>query len=730
MKKWALVPLAFALTLITVVILAHPSRAQTPSGTVYYVDFSGGNDAASGTTPESAWKHAPGDPEATGNPGAVDLQPGDSVSFKGGVVYRGNISINASGSDGSPITFRGNGWGEAKAVIDGSAAMTTPWAPCPSQAACGDNPNWHHLYYTAAPTGTTFAEGFFEDASFIWQAQDPNPDDPFYYDRIDDFRVIPLDDPSVSQTRTSITDPRHFAQSDPGFWDGAYVAVWRIPNVTVIKKITSFDPATHTITHEDLGGDIYTDRDTYYAVLNHLSVLDRPGEYVLDENLGRFYVWPGDSRHPDQHAYSVNQGGTAIYANGRHHLIIEGFDIQKFTFGIRAIGDDASHVTIRDNHVHLLRSNDWYALQVSGADMVVENNAVTDCQRAVGILAGGEHITVKENLVQRTSRQGIWFMGVEHGAILENQVFDIKGTHSNGISVYLHHKDILVAGNHVWDTNLALTYHGDDDPDVVNNLIIYNNLFENSAYSWGKGMRGVTVLNNTFVGGIFMPDEDRDVVFANNITHGGGGGARSYNLYTGLSWNQQPRYGWAPGPGEIVDWDPATEQYEPIDAEEVFVDPDGDYHLIPGSLAADSGTDVTNYLPDATTFPDVDLAVDMDGNTRPWGAGFDMGAFEFVPALVLRGAPADRAIRLSWTVNTTLPVTSTWQLDYESEGDTSLVPPLSLPHATRAHTLSGLTNGLWYTVTLRSMLGSNVVLADAVRVMPTGQFVHLPLVLR
>ena len=321
-------------------------------------------------------------------------------------------------------------------------------------------------------------------------------------------------------------------------------------------------------------------------------------------------------------------------------------------------------------------------------------------------------------------------MGVEHGAILDNRVVDIKGTHSNGISVYLHHHDILVAGNHVWDTNLALTYHGNDDPDFVNNLIIYNNLLENSVHSWGKGMRGVTVLNNTFVEGIFMSDEDRDVIFANNITNGGGGGARSHNIYTGLSWNQQPRYGWAPGPGELVGWNPVTEQYEPINPENVFVDPDGDYHLSADSLAINSGTNVTGHLPDPAEFPDVDLSVDLEGNPRPWGAGWDIGVYEFVPDLVLHGAPADRAIRLSWTVNTTLPVTSTWQLDYESDTGTLLIPPLSFSHTVRSHTLPSLTNGVWYTVTLRSMVGSNAVLADSVRVMPTDQFAYLPLVLR
>ena len=279
------------------------------------------------------------------------------------------------------------------------------------------------------------------------------------------------------------------------------MAVWRIPNVTVIVKITDFDPGSHTITHEDLDGDIYTDRDTYYAVLNHLVRTGparriRPGR-KLGPSISSGRGTPVTPTRTRTRSSRVERASTA---NGRHHLIIEGFDVRKFTLGMRAIGDQASHVTIRNNHVHLLRSNNWYALQVNGTDMLVEANAVTDCQRAVGILAGGENITVRNNLVKRTSRQGIWLMGVEHGEILDNRVVDIKGTHSNGISVYLHHQDILVAGNHVWDTNLALTYHGNNDPDFVNNLIIYNNLLENSVHSWGNGMRGVTVLNNTFCG--------------------------------------------------------------------------------------------------------------------------------------------------------------------------------------------------------------------------------------
>ncbi|MDY7075301.1 MAG: hypothetical protein SXV54_00110 [Chloroflexota bacterium] len=50
--------------------------------------------------------------------------------------------------------------------------------------------------------------------------------------------------------------------------------------------------------------------------------------------------------------------------------------------------------------------------------------------------------------------------------------------------------------------------------------------------------------------------------------------------------------------------------------------------------------------------------------------------------------------------------------------------------STRAYTLTGLTNYVWYTVTLNGMLGSASFLADTVRVKPTDVFVYLPLVLR
>ena len=100
------------------------------------------------------------------------------------------------------------------------------------------------------------------------------------------------------------------------------------------------------------------------------------------------------------------------------------------------------------------------------------------------------------------------------------------------------------------------------------------------------------------------------------------------------------------------------------------------------------------------------------------------------PALVLNGAPAGQAIHLTWTVNATLPVTSTWQLAYDGPSGDQSSPITGIISPTRAYTLTGLTNYTWYIVTLNGMLDSTAFLTDTVTVMPTDIFVYLPLVLR
>jgi len=107
-----------------------PSSAEQ-AGITYYVDYAAGNDANPGTSPSAPWKHAPGDPAATGVPSTTTLLPGTTVEFRGGVAYNGTIVLHWSGRSGAPVTYDGNAggtYGTGRAVVDGLGRSLGPLA--------------------------------------------------------------------------------------------------------------------------------------------------------------------------------------------------------------------------------------------------------------------------------------------------------------------------------------------------------------------------------------------------------------------------------------------------------------------------------------------------------------------------------------------------------------------------------------------------------------------------
>lgn len=69
----------------------------------YYVS-SIGSDASDGLTPDSAW-------QTISKVNAANLQPGDSVLFRRGDVWRQMLQPATSGTAGNPITFGAYGTG-------------------------------------------------------------------------------------------------------------------------------------------------------------------------------------------------------------------------------------------------------------------------------------------------------------------------------------------------------------------------------------------------------------------------------------------------------------------------------------------------------------------------------------------------------------------------------------------------------------------------------------------
>jgi len=107
------------------------------------------------------------------------------------------------------------------------------------------------------------------------------------------------------------------------------------------------------------------------------------------------------------------------------------------------------------------------------------------------------------------------------------------------------------------------------------------------------------------------------------------------------------------------------------------------------------------------------------------GMAPDLGAYEVAPELELRGSSMDQAITLAWSVTAFLPITTTWQIDYDGPPGNQTPPITGIPADTRAYILTVLTNYQWYTISLAT---DPPLLTATVTVMPTDHLVYLPFV--
>ncbi len=141
-----------------------------------------------------------------------------------------------------------------------------------------------------------------------------------------------------------------------------------------------------------------------------------------------------------------------------------------------------------------------------------------------------------------------------------------------------------------------------------------------------------------------------------------------------------------------------------------------DFHLKLASPAVDAGL----------ALPQVDL--DFDRVHRPQLGGWDIGAFEFRPQVLLSGKAGDGHIDLAWQVSMTPAPGLTWRIDYTPNDGALPSPVTGIANAARAFTLDGLTNATLYTVALTGVDGGTAVYSDTLRLMPGGNVMYMPIV--
>lgn len=417
------------------------------------------------------------------------------------------------------------------------------------------------------------------------------------------------------------------------------------------------------------GDTVYVKQGTYnerVIVKNSGS----PGKYIT------FAAYPGNSATIDGSGISMDKSNGLFQITGKQYIRVSGLRVVNSAHeGIRVQGPGTSNIIIEKNYIYGTSGSGISAWGVVGSgncapncaydgivNIVIDGNELNnvftgkngDVGEEISIAMGVDTFEVKNNHIhdglnsQSDVGQGIGGegidakQGVRNGKIYNNQVHNLKRPARATVGIYIGEWDrstynIDVFNNVVHDIDGYGIMVGTERGGPVDSIRIYNNVVYNNlrdgviidSYGQPHGpISNVKIVNNVAYGNGLEPGRGGIVVFDNNaknvvvrnnivsknrefqisVPSGSSNIATSNNLidgYRGFAWSiYKETYG---GPNSVTG-DPR------------FVNPgNADFHLSGSSPAIDKGT--------STDAPNADL----DGNARPKGAGYDIGAFEYVP---------------------------------------------------------------------------------------------------
>lgn len=381
-----------------------------PGESVRYIDFESGNDANDGLTKQTPWKHHPWDPKAGGK--AMACKGPHTYVFKQGVIYRGEMNANESGSVEAPIILtRDPSWGDGPAVICGSEAVTlwkkgadnqlTPepenvwyvdldWAPrnvwmvakdgAVTRVALARTPNW-----------TITDRDDIKSNWWSWK----NPDKPF-----DNYATI------NGQRRHLAFDKEDINESKPqDYYEGATIWTTKgwVMGSPFPAKVLAVDRANGSLAFPGQwgGGPSYKIiRGCRYYLEDKPHYLDSPGEFWFDKKRsgGRLYVrLPGD-QDPNKAHVEVAKRIRMIDSRGMSHVHINGltFRFTNVYWKLTAAPYWVSHESI-DTEPGCVR------LLGSGTDIAVTHCIFEHVHRGVRLKAVGnqdaiDRVAVNDNV--------------------------------------------------------------------------------------------------------------------------------------------------------------------------------------------------------------------------------------------------------------------------------------------------------------------------------------------
>jgi hypothetical protein len=434
----------------------------------------------------------------------------------------------------------------------------------------------------------------------------------------------PTPAPTVAPTVTPASAPAPASGSGPTY----YVAT----NGNDGNSGSSSSPwrtIQHAADSVSAGATVYVMGGTYNEKVT-MKNSGSSGNYIT------FAAYPGQTVTIDGTGISLNYDGL-IRMDGVSYIKISGFHIVHSTFMGVMISGGASNIIVQNNYINDISSS---ALLAQDASYITyDGNEVTNAQTMKGL--GGQtnenvniirtnNFEIKNNHVYNNPNfESIDVKeGSSYGSIHHN---DISGVHSAGIYIDAQGKNsqnIDIYQNKVHDSQesgargIAI---GVESSGSAKNMRVYDNVV------WGMGAIGIVAGTSYSAGAVDNIAVVNNVVYNNGLADSWGGGIKiEYSSATNMrirnniaSQNRNTQIDNAAGgnaavTNNLVDGSGGTTGDSSVTGSPQFVDPsNGNFHIQSTSPAIDKGT--------STDAPNVDF----DGNSRPKGAGYDIGAFEY-----------------------------------------------------------------------------------------------------
>jgi hypothetical protein len=647
------------LTTFIIVIIASLSFA-----TNYYIDASNGNDSNSGTSPQQAW-------QTIGKVNGFALLPGDSVLFKRGEVFRGNL-VPGSGSVLGNITYcdygkgskpkllgsiqkdslfdwenqGGNIWSTSKQhLIDTIHLLGAELLPNPDFNTGAEN--WYEWYYATNDASTKLSgtnldgeyytspgggklectnNGLVPSDIQLWTSNLSITSSKWYKfvfkAKASQQFTIPLGNIKLMQNG----DPwksYSSSSSKPADID----TLWTTHEVFYKSNTTATD-----VRIDFLLGNVIPDSTTFY--FDSLSLKEFDGD-------------PGFISVDVGNIIFNNESFCGIKVKNETELNDQGkfwYDQDNFSLKIYSVTNPASFYSTVEIAL------DQHIIDENGESYITYKNLDLRYGAAHGIGGGNTHHIHIEDLDfswigggylagygngKVRYGNGVEFWAAAHDNIVErctfNQVYDAALTAQGSGDSYEAY-NIYFINNIVNNSEYSFEFWGDPATTFLHDIYFENNTCMNAGFGWGHVQRPDP--NGTHLSfWSYRNEQTKNVFIRNNIFYESSDYGSRYDNMGTLSKVIVDYNCWyeSSGPvayiaGKKYDYATQWEAYKSVSGQ--------DAHSVYANPLFNSGYTLTNNSPciDAGIIS-VAVAEDINRVPRPYGVKPDIGAFENISAL-------------------------------------------------------------------------------------------------